>query len=151
MNTENKNQNIQLFQIADEILAIEKNYVKDIVENTFIRYKNDNQNCILGTSIYKNKEIPIVDGRMKFDLPKTDINKQTPILVLEIPLKEKTINIGLVVDGIKKQINMNNSMLISLPKINRGLLKKQNYFKGMLYCDSKFVLFLKINEFFCYK
>jgi purine-binding chemotaxis protein CheW len=61
---------------------------------------------IKGVINLRGKVIPVIDLRLRFGMPAMDYTERTCIIVVEIDLREITLNIGIVVDSVSEVLNI---------------------------------------------
>jgi purine-binding chemotaxis protein CheW len=67
---------------------------------------------ILGAISQEGNVIPVVDLAIKIELGKTDVQKQTKVIVLELEYDEKALLIGVLIDQVSDVYTIEASKLI---------------------------------------
>jgi purine-binding chemotaxis protein CheW len=70
---------------------------------------------MLGIINLRGMVLPVIDTRMKFGLPITEYTIHTCILVLEVIIKNKVIQLGALVDGVQEVIDIECDKILPSP------------------------------------
>ena len=99
---------------------------------------------IKGVINLRGKVIPIVDLRLKFDMPAIPYDDRTCIIVVEIETEDTTVMIGIVVDSVSEVINIKAEEIEDAPTFGANL--DTHYILGMAKIDGKVKILLNIDQ-----
>ena len=95
---------------------------------------------IEGVIDYQGRVMPVVNLRLRFELPKVDAVAETRTLVLNVAGEW----IGVVVDAVTEVASFDRAALQPPPKMFRGLAA--DYLKGILPRGERLVIFLDVDQ-----
>jgi purine-binding chemotaxis protein CheW len=95
---------------------------------------------IEGVIDYQGRVVPIVNLRLRFELPKMDAVPETRTLVLNVAGEW----IGVVVDTVTEVAAFDRDSLSPPPKLFRGLAAE--YLKGIIRRGERLVIFLDVDH-----
>jgi purine-binding chemotaxis protein CheW len=95
---------------------------------------------IEGVVDYQGHVVPIVNLRLRFELPRMDAVAETRTLVLNVGGEW----IGVVVDAVTEVASFDRAALQAPPKMFRGLAG--DYLKGILRRGERLVIFLDVDK-----
>jgi purine-binding chemotaxis protein CheW len=95
---------------------------------------------IEGVVDYQGHVVPIVNLRVRFELPRMDAVAETRTLVLNVGGEW----IGVVVDAVTEVASFDRAALQAPPKMFRGLAG--DYLKGILRRGERLVIFLDVDK-----
>lgn len=151
------NEQFLTFSLADEVYAFHVLKTKEVLEVPEITRIPKSLPYMAGVINLRGGIIPLVDLRIKFDLPQNELTENSAIIIVEVDFDGETILLGALVDSVKKVIKLNTSELDPPPKLgmtidNRfidSLGKFQKQLIIILNSDSLFSReeLLKVNSF----
>ena len=95
---------------------------------------------IEGVVDYQGRVVPIVNLRLRFELPRMDVVSETRTLVLNVGGEW----IGVVVDAVTEVASFTPADLQPPPKMFRGLAG--DYLKGIIRRGERLVIFLDVDK-----
>ena len=95
---------------------------------------------IEGVLDYQGRVMPVVNLRLRFELPKVEAVPETRTLVLNVSGEW----IGVVVDAVTEVASFDRAALQPPPKMFRGLAG--DYLKGILPRGDRLVIFLDVDQ-----
>jgi len=134
------------FQIGTEIFAANVSHVINILEMTKITRVPKSPSYMKGVINLRGSVLPVLDTRLKFNLPETDYTTNTCILVLEIYSKNEIIRIGAIVDSVQEVLDITSQEIQQPPSL--GTKFKTDILNGMVKKDDNFIMILDINKVF---
>lgn len=105
-----------LFQIAEEIYAIEIVYILEIVGIQKITPVPNIKNFVKGIINLRGIIVPVVDIRKRFGLDAIEYNEKTCIVVVNF----NEVLVGLIVDEVAEVINIPEEQTVPAPVTNKG-------------------------------
>lgn len=92
----------------------------------------------------RGKIIPIIDLRLKFNMPERAYDEQTCIIIVEIPIQGHTSFVGIIVDKVAEVVNIQN-VDIELPP-QYGQECENEFLTGIGKVKDKVIMLLEIES-----
>jgi len=134
------------FRLSEEIFAANVYKVLNILEMRTITKIPQAPDYMKGVINLRGNVLPVVDLRIKFGLPITEITVDTCIIVLNINLDGGSIMVGALVDAVKEVLELNDEDIEPAPSI--GTKYNANFIQGMYRVNENFVMILNIDHVF---
>jgi len=113
------------FALNREAYGIDVLKVREIIRLTHITPVPQLPTFVRGIINLRGKIVPVVDLRLRFELPEAADKEQTCIIVVQVKLPDgKPLLMGLVVDGMEEVINLGPQDIAETPD-----------FGGQIYTD----------------
>jgi purine-binding chemotaxis protein CheW len=93
---------------------------------------------LLGLMDVRGRATPTLDLRMKLGLPAAEPTLTTRILVLDVPVEDRVLSLGLVADRVIEVITLVESELEPAPDI--GVTWRSDYIRGVVRRAGSFVI-----------
>jgi purine-binding chemotaxis protein CheW len=94
----------------------------------------------------RGRAVPVIDLRTKLGLPSVAATETTRILVLEIPLSDRRLVLGLVADRVFEVATLDRGQIESAPDI--GMKWRSDYIGGVSRTADNFVIILNLAQLF---
>lgn len=143
---ENVNQTYLTFTLGKENFALNVDHVEKILETQQVTEVPKAPEYMLGVFNLRGEVIPLIDTRIKFGMPKSEITSSTCVLVITITSEDESIKLGAMVDSVKEVIQYNTAEIINLPSV--GKQNKTEFLNGVLKINEQFVLLLNADKIF---
>ena len=130
------------FVLNDEEYCIEILKIKEIMGMTAITPIPQTPEFIKGVINLRGQIIPIIDLRLKFEMPFKDYADRTCIVVVELDYDGQMTLMGIVVDSIQEVINIPEERISEVPYINAKI--KSEYIQGIAETGDKIKIILDI-------
>jgi len=117
------------FVLSEEEYCIEILKIKEIMGMTDITAVPQTPGFIKGVINLRGQIIPIIDLRLKFEMPAKEYSDRTCIIVVELTYQNELMYMGIVVDSIQEVINIPEEKISSVPYINAKI--HSDYIKGI--------------------
>jgi purine-binding chemotaxis protein CheW len=116
------------FKIGHELFAIQVDRVRNIVELSNLTTDHYKKSFIAGSINLRGTAIPVIDMRMKFDLPFNDFLNSSCVVVVDVNLKIEKLIVGILVDALYEVIEYSGAIDSSDNKISliSGSFHKNN-------------------------
>jgi len=128
------------FNLGKEEYGVEIECVQEIIRATDITPVPGAPAHVRGVINLRGKIIPVVDLRMRFNLPAVEAGDGQRIMVVE--LREKRI--GMLVDGVSQVIKVPSGVVETLPEEATSV--NENYISGVGKLDSRLIIILDLNK-----
>ena len=147
------------FILNEEEYCIEILRIKEIMGMTDITEIPQTPDFIKGVINLRGQIIPIIDLRVKFEMPSAEYTDRTCIIVAEMTYEDEMTLMGIVIDSIQEVINIPQEKISKVPYINAKI--KSEYIEGIaetgetikiildikkVLTEEEFVLIKKIDE-----
>jgi purine-binding chemotaxis protein CheW len=93
---------------------------------------------LLGLIDVRGQATPLLDLRLKLGLPAAEPGPTTRILVLDVPLADRVLTLGLVADRVIEVISVTAERIEPAPDI--GVRWRADYIRGVVRSDAGFVV-----------
>ena len=99
---------------------------------------------IKGVINLRGKVIPVIDLRLKFDLPAAEYTQRTCIIVTQVQGDSGTLLMGIVVDGVSEVLNLTAAEIEDTPDFGEDVSGR--YLLGMAKVKGKVKILLDIDS-----
>src|SRR3954470_12588111 len=103
--------------LADETFGISIRNVREILDMRPISKLPHAPNFLLGMIDVRGSGYPIVDLRTKLSLPAVAATEATRIIILDVPMKDRLVGIGLVPDCVFEVPNIGEREIKPIPEV----------------------------------
>ncbi|MFC1523163.1 chemotaxis protein CheW [Thermodesulfobacteriota bacterium] len=132
------------FALANEEYGVGILKVKEIIGIMDITQVPDMPEYAKGVVNLRGRVIPIIDLRLKFNMPAKEYDARTCIIVVEIAGAESEILIGIVVDSVSEVLSVSEED--TEPPPDFGLLTEKANILGMAKAGDKVKILLDIDR-----
>src|SRR5690348_7109995 len=87
------------FRIDQEIYGIEVGNAREVIEVSNLTPMPKAPNWIRGVVNLRGNILPVLDLRRKFNMGETDLGTRAYVVVVELPLDDDTLHVGVLVDS----------------------------------------------------
>jgi len=134
------------FTLGNENFALNVEHVEKILEFQPVTEVPKAPEYMLGVFNLRGDVIPLIDTRIKFGMPKTEISSSTCVLVITINSEGDSIKLGALVDNVNEVVKYNTKDLLTIPTV--GKQNKTEFLHGVMKLNDKFVLLLNADKIF---
>jgi purine-binding chemotaxis protein CheW len=128
------------FRLGDDLFAADIFSVERVLRYTAPTSVPDMPAYIEGVIDYQGRVVPLVNLRLRFELPAAPAIGETRILVLNVSGEW----IGVVVDGVTEVASFDPAAVADPPRLFRGLAGE--YLKGIVRRGDRLVIFLDVDR-----
>ena len=143
-NVRNKAGKYLTFSLAAEEYGIAIIRVKEIIGMMPITPVPQVPEFVKGVINLRGKVIPVIDLRLKFEMPATDYTERSCVIVVEVAGQEGTIMIGLVVDSVSEVLNIKAEDIEDTPTF--GVQLNTEYILGIGKTEEGIKILLDIDR-----
>ncbi|MFA6403763.1 MAG: chemotaxis protein CheW [Salinivirgaceae bacterium] len=140
------NNSYLVFKIGEEEFAAHASKVQRILELQPITTIPKAQKYMKGVINLMGKVLPVIDARLKMDLPEKEADANTCIVVLEIEKGGRVVETGIIVDSVQSVLEIQKHEISEPPSI--GIEVNTQFIYGMVQQDSKFIMLLDVDNVF---
>jgi len=130
------------FNLGQEDYGVNILQVQEINRMVEITEVPQTQFYIEGIINLRGKVIPIIDLRKKFNMPETERDHSTRIVVVNVDNE----TVGLVVDGVSEVLRVPAGSLEDPPKMIAGEYSSSDYIKSIVKLDDRLLIYLNLQK-----
>ena len=134
------------FHLADEVFAVEISQVKEVLEYTNMTRVPRTPEFMCGVINLRGSVVPVMDMRLKFDMPKTEKTVNTCIIIVEVTVNDETTVLGAMADSVKEVMNLEPDQIEPPPRVGAKL--RTEFIRGMGKHDDQFIIILNTDKVF---
>ncbi len=133
------------FSLADEEYGIAILKVREIIGMMPIRPVPRTPGFLKGVINLRGKVIPVVDLRLKFDLPSRDYDERTCIIVVDATIAGDIAQIGIIVDHVSEVLNIKEAEIEDAPNFGAAAVDTA-YIVGMAKTEGGVKILMDIDR-----
>jgi len=134
------------FKLGNETFGANVGKILNILEMTKITKVPKAPDFMKGVINLRGAVLPLIDTRIKFELPETEYTANTCILVLDIELNNEPVHVGALVDSVQEVIEIDDSQIQPPPTI--GSKYRSEFIEGMTKMNDDFIMLLNMDLIF---
>jgi purine-binding chemotaxis protein CheW len=143
---ESRNETYLSFILGDEVFAIKVDKVLEVLENQKITKVPKAPEYINGLINFRGEILPVVNTRIKFNMPELVETDNTVIIVLDLNFNGKQVELGAMADAVKDVVDIRLTEIKSVPDI--GIKYSIDYVSGMYKYGDHFIMILDVDKVF---
>jgi purine-binding chemotaxis protein CheW len=124
--------------LGPEIFAIPVTYVREILDFTTPFAIPEGPPYLLGLTDVRGRATPTLDLRRKLGLTPVEPTLATRVLVLDVPVEDRTLSLGLVADRVLEVISVADDAVEPAPDI--GVPWRSDSIEGVVRREGGFVI-----------
>lgn len=124
--------------LGSEVFAVPVDYVREILDYKAPFAIPEGPAYLLGLMDVRGRATPTLDLRVKLGLAAAEPTLSTRVLVLDIPLEDRVLALGLVADRVIEVIAVAEEQVEPAPDI--GVRWRSDYIRGVVRQESGFVV-----------
>ena len=124
--------------LGAEVFAVPVAHVREILDFAPPFGIPEGPGYMLGLTDVRGRGVPTLDLRLKLGLPRIEPSLTTRILVVDVPINDRTLSLGLVADRVIEVAAFSESQIEAAPDI--GVPWRSDYIQGVVRRDSGFVV-----------
>ena len=124
--------------LDSETFGISIRNVREILDMRPISRLPHAPHFLLGMIDVRGSGYPIVDLRLKLDLPSVPVTDATRIIILDVPIEDRVVGVGFVADCVYEVTDIDESTMEAVPEV--GGRWKSDYIAGIGRRGDKFVI-----------
>ena len=130
------------FSLGDEIFAVPVQVVREILDHEEAFKIPNGPDYLLGLRDVRGQGVPTIDLRLKLGLSKTVPTPHTRVLVLDVPLADRLLTLGLVADRVFEVTPFRRDKIEAAPDI--GVHWNSEYIDGVVRRENGFVVIINL-------
>jgi purine-binding chemotaxis protein CheW len=124
--------------LAGETFGIGIRNVREILDMRPISRLPHAPHFLLGMIDVRGSGYPIIDLRLKLDLPSVPATEATRIIILDVPMNDRLVGVGFVADCVYEVTDIDESSIEPVPSV--GGRWKSDYIAGIGRKADKFIV-----------
>ena len=132
--------------LGEEVFAVPVETVREILDYQPPFGIPDGPSYFLGLTDVRGQGVPTLDLRLKLGLPHVQPGPSTRILVIDVPLADRTLSLGLVADRVFEVIAVRSDQVEPAPDI--GTPWRGEFVDGGVRDADGFVVILDVSRIF---
>lgn len=128
--------------LGAEVFAVPVTMVREVLDYREPFRVPDGPDFLRGLIDVRGHGAPVIDLRAKLDLPDAEITNATRILVVDVPLADKVLTLGLVADKVLSVVAFDVERIEAAPDI--GSPWRSAYIAGVVRQDDGFAILLDL-------
>ncbi|WP_454713922.1 chemotaxis protein CheW [Caulobacter segnis] len=116
--------------LGAEVFAVPVSHVREILDYQAPFAIPDGPSYLMGLTDVRGRGTPTIDLRMKLGLPAIPPDGATRILVLDVPLEDRELSLGLIADRVIEVVAFSEAQIEAAPDI--GVPWRSEYIRGVV-------------------
>lgn len=125
-------------RLGAEMFAVPVAFVREILDYRETFRIPEGPDYMLGLIDVRGRGTPVIDLRLKLGLPKVPPTPETRIMVLDVPLSDRVLSLGVVADKVLEVTNFVAEQIEAAPDV--GVAWRSDYIAGVVRNDAGFVV-----------
>jgi purine-binding chemotaxis protein CheW len=134
------------FRIGKEYFAVSVQKALEVLEKQYITVVPNVPDYVEGVINFRGKIIPVIDARLKFNLPKRTEEEKYVVIVFDLMVNNKKMVIGAMADSVHDVVALDDSSILEVPEL--GFNYNAEFILGMLKNENSFTMILDIDKVF---
>lgn len=134
------------FSLDNEVFAVPVSVVREILDHEDAFKIPHGPDYLLGLRDVRGQGVPVIDLRLRLGMTKTEKTPHTRALVLDVPMGDKTLTLGLVADRVFEVIPFREEEIEGAPDI--GVRWRSDYIAGVVRRNGGFVVIVDLARLF---
>jgi purine-binding chemotaxis protein CheW len=134
------------FRLGEEVFACHVNKLLSILEIPEITHVPGSPKYMKGIIDLRGKVLPVIDTKIKLNMPAIEFNKDTCIVVMDINLDNDNLLVGVLVDAVLEVMEFDQDKILAPP--NLGSKYHSEFITGIVKKDNKFIMLIDIDKVF---
>lgn len=146
MSEKSSEQQFVTFSLGDEVFAVPVAVVREILDHEDAFKIPHGPDYLLGLRDVRGQGVPVIDLRLRLGMTGTVKTPHTRILVMDIPLTDRTLAVGVVADKVFEVIPFLHKDIEQAPDI--GIRWRSDYIHGVVRREQGFVVIIDLARLF---
>ena len=134
------------FSLDNEVFAVPVSVVREILDHEEAFKIPHGPDYLLGLRDVRGQGVPVIDLRLRLGMSKTEKTPHTRALVLDVPIGEKILTLGLVADRVYEVVPFRDEEIEGAPDI--GVRWPSDYIAGVVRRNGGFVVIVDLARLF---
>lgn len=144
--SDNTTQQYLTFGLGDEVFALETGSVREVIELVPVTRIPKTPPFMRGVINLRGHAVPVVDLRIKFDMPQVRDTVNTCIIIVDVEVEGENSHMGAIVDSVREVFEMGSDRINPPPRMGTSI--RADFIKGMGKQNEEFIMILDIAKVF---
>lgn len=146
MNTVSSEAQYVTFSLGEEVFAVPVEVVREILDHEDAFKIPHGPEYLLGLRDVRGQGVPVIDLRLRLGMSRTVKTPHTRILVMDIPMGDRLLALGLVADKVFEVTPFRRDQIETAPDI--GISWSSDYIAGVVRREGDFVVIIELARLF---
>ena len=134
------------FALGDEVFALETGFVREVIELVSVTRIPKTPPFLRGVINLRGHAVPVVDLRVKFDMPHIADTVSTCIIIVDVEIEGEKCHMGAIVDSVLEVFEMATDQITPPPRMGTAI--RADFIRGMGKQNEEFIMILDIGKVF---
>ena len=130
------------FALGSEVFAVPVSVVREILDHEEVFRIPNGPAYLLGLRNVRGQGVPVIDLRLRLGLTKTETTTNTRILVVDVPLADRLLTLGLMADRVFEVASFEATQTDAAPDIGVGW--DSDYIASVVRREAGFVVIIDL-------
>lgn len=130
------------FSLGEEVFAVPVEVVREILDHEEAFKIPNGPDYLMGLRDVRGSGVPVIDLRLRLGLTKTVPTSHTRVLVLDVPVADRILSLGLVADRVYEVTPFRRDQIEGAPDI--GTRWRSEYIAGVVRREKGFVVIIDL-------
>lgn len=130
------------FSLGEEVFAVPVDVVREILDHEEAFKIPNGPDYLMGLRDVRGTGVPVIDLRLRLGLTKTVPTPHTRVLVLDVPIADRILSLGLVADRVYEVTPFRRDRIEGAPDI--GARWPSDYIAGVVRRENGFVVIIDL-------
>jgi purine-binding chemotaxis protein CheW len=144
--SDNTTQQYLTFGLGEEVFALETGSVREVIELVPVTRIPKTPTFMRGVINLRGHAVPVVDLRIKFDMPQVKDTVNTCIIIVDVEVEGENCHMGAIVDSVREVFEMGSDQINPPPRMGTAI--RADFIKGMGKQNEEFIMILDIGRVF---
>lgn len=135
-----------IFELKKEYLAVNVDKIIEVIDYVQVTEIPDTPKYIKGIINYRGDILPVIDMRLKFNIPEKKDKGKCVIIIMSMIVRDKKVVLGSIADSVKTVVEADIMKSIKLPEI--GTKFNTEYITGIIEIEGEMIVLLDIEKIF---
>ena len=134
------------FGLGEEVFALETGSVREVIELVSVTRIPKTPPFMRGVINLRGHAVPVVDLRIKFDMPTVADTVNTCIIIVDVEVEGESCSMGAIVDSVREVFEMGSDQINPPPRMGTSI--RADFIRGMGKQNEEFIMILDIGKVF---
>jgi purine-binding chemotaxis protein CheW len=134
------------FVVCDELFAVNVTKVLEVLQQQRITHVPNAPGYIKGIINFRGEVVPVLESRIKFNLPDREGENAFVIIVLDLSKGGDIFRIGAIVDRVKDVITIEDHEIKAVPAMSKDF--NTDFLQGIYKQRNDFIMLLDVEKVF---
>ena len=134
------------FALGEEVFALETGSVREVIELVPVTRIPKTPAFMRGVINLRGHAVPVVDLRIKFDMPTAHDTVNTCIIIVDVEVEGESCSMGAIVDSVREVFEMTSDQINPPPRMGTSI--RADFIRGMGKQNEEFIMILDIGKVF---